>query len=186
MLVRIASACVGASLLAGCGVSGNFRHEPGYAEFDASGPLAANREIGLSFGPLPLALARLVLDDEPEIKSALRELRGVRVEVYDAIHDGERVERQLHTIQAGLLDDGWVALASIRDDDSRVTVLLRPDTDGEGNRGLAVMVQEPDELVLVNLIGNVRLDQLASYMAELDVNVPGIDIDPRQLGVGRF
>jgi hypothetical protein len=186
MRLHLVTTCLAAVPLAGCGVSGNFRHDPGYAEFDASGPLAANREIGLSFGPLPLALAGLVLHDEPEIKSALRELRGVRVEVYDAIRDGERVDRQLKTIQAELIDDGWVALANIRDDDSHVTVMVRPDSDGKGNRGLAVMVQEPNELVLVNLIGNVRLDQLADYMTELDVNVPGIDLDPRQLGAGKF
>jgi len=59
-------------------------------------------------------------------------------------------------------------------------VLLRPDSGG-GNRGLAVIVQDAQEVVLVNLIGNVRLDLFADYMAELDVDTPGIEIDPQTL-----
>jgi hypothetical protein len=44
---------------------------------------------------------------------------------------------------------------------------------------LAVIVQDPQEVVLVNLIGNVRVDLFADYMAELEVDTPGIEIDPR-------
>jgi hypothetical protein len=46
---------------------------------------------------------------------------------------------------------------------------------------MAVIVQDPTEVVLVNLIGNVRLDLFAEYMAELDVEMPRIDIDPQTL-----
>ena len=44
-----------------------------------------------------------------------------------------------------------------------------------------MIVQEPDEVVLVNLIGNVRLDFINGYMADLDVDVPRIEIDPATL-----
>jgi hypothetical protein len=41
-------------------------------------------------------------------------------------------------------------------------VLLQPAEHGRnGNRGLAVLVQDRSEVVLVNLIGNVRLDLFA-------------------------
>ena len=44
-----------------------------------------------------------------------------------------------------------------------------------------MIVQDAQEVVLVNLIGNVRLDLFADYMAELDVDTPGIEIDPQTL-----
>ena len=47
--------------------------------------------------------------------------------------------------------------------------------------GLTVIVQEPDEVVLVNLIGNVRLDFINGYMAEAGVALPPIEIDPATL-----
>ena len=178
MRARAIATGLGALLLAGCGVSGNFRHDPGYAAFDSAGALAEHRELGLSLGPAPLALARLFLDDEePEIGAILKDLRAVRVYVYEGIPDGERLVQHLRDVESELIDDGWLAVAKIRDGADRVSVLLRPGDDGR-NRGMAVIVQEPTEVVLVNLIGNVRLDLFTEYMAELDVDTPRIDIDP--------
>ncbi len=176
--------CLGALLLAGCGVTGNFRQDPGYAEFDGLDSLGGHREVGLSFGPLPLALARLVIDDEPEIDSLLRDLRAVRVYVYDSLDDTQQVEQRVHAVRENLLADGWSAIATVRDGTERVAVLLRPDLKGAKTHGLTVIVQDSSELVLVNLIGNVRVDQLAKYMAELEVDVPPIRFGPDALRAG--
>jgi hypothetical protein len=181
MRTRVIATGVGALLLAGCGISGNFRHDPGYAAFDSAGTLAEHREIGLSLGPAPLALARLFLnDEEPDLGAILQELRAVRVYVYEGLPDDEQTGQQLLGIESGLLDEGWRAIAKIHDGDDRVSILLRPGDNGR-MRGMAVIVQEPTEVVLVNLIGNVRLDLFSAYMAELDVDTPAIDIDPETL-----
>jgi hypothetical protein len=180
-MLRTVIACFGALLLTGCGITGNYRQDPGYAKFDGLTSLAGKREIGLSFGTLPLALARLVIDDEPEIESILRDLRAVRVYVYDSLEVTERVEREVSAVREGLIGDGWAAIATVRDGDERVAVLLRPDADGGRTHGLAVIVQDSRELVLVNLIGNVRVDQFAKYMAELKVPVPTIDFGQEAL-----
>jgi hypothetical protein len=181
MLARALALGLGALLLTGCGVSGNFRQDPGYAAFGSTEALADQREFGLSLGPAPLALARLFLDDEePNLGAILQELRAVRVYVYDGIPDDERMARHLRGIESELVDDGWLAIAKVRDGADRVSVLLRPDGNGR-NHGLAVIVQEPTEVVLVNLIGNVRLDLFSEYMTELNVDAPQIDIDPETL-----
>jgi hypothetical protein len=181
MLARAIAIGLGALLLAGCGISGNFRQDLGYAAFGSPEALAEHREFGLSLGPTPLALARMFLDDEePELGAILKELRAVRVYVYEGIPDGEHMVQHLRDIESGLLDDGWVAIAKVRDGTDRVSVLLRPDDNGR-THGMAVIVQEPTEVVLVNLIGNVRLDLFSEYMAELDVDTPRIDIDPQTL-----
>jgi hypothetical protein len=180
MLARTVTAALAALLLAGCGITGNFRHDPGYAAFGEPGSLAEDREFALSLGPLPLAFARLVLDDEPEVEPILQELKAVRVYAYDVTRDAESTAQQVRAMRSRLLDDGWIALITVRDDAEETAVLLRPD-DGGRNRGLAVIVQDAQEVVLVNLIGNVRLDLFADYMAELDVDTPGIKIDPQTL-----
>ena len=180
MLARTIAAALAALLIAGCGITGNFRHDPGYAAFGEPGPLAEDRELGLSLGPLPLAFARLVVDDDPEMGPILKDLRAVRVYSYGATRDPESTARHVRAIQSRLLDDGWIALITVREQAEETAVLLRPDSGG-GNRGLAVIVQDAQEVVLVNLIGNVRLDLFADYMAELDVDTPGIEIDPQTL-----
>jgi hypothetical protein len=180
MRARTVAATLAALLSSGCGITGNFRHDPGYAAFDALGPVTEDREFGISLGPLPLAVARLVLDDEPEMEPILKELRAVRVYSYDVSGNAERAAEHVRTIQSDLVADGWLALITVNEDAERTAVLLRPDGEGR-NRGLAVIVQDPHEVILVNLIGDIRLDLFTEYMAELDVETPEIEIDPQTL-----
>lgn len=171
-----------ALLLTGCGITGNFRNDPGYAEFGSPGPLDTDREFGLSLGPLPLGLARWVFDDDDEFGPMLKELRAVRVYTYGVTHDPEDVAQRIKDMQSGLVEDGWLTIVTVREENELVSVLLQPAEHGRnGNRGLAVIVQDPSEVVLVNLIGNVRLDLFAEYMVDLDVEMPRIEIDPETL-----
>jgi hypothetical protein len=181
-MLRLTLAATLALLLAGCGITGNYRSDPGYAEFDSPGALDTNREFGLSLGSLPLGLARFVLDDDPELGPLLRELRAVRVYIYDVERDAEEVAQRLQAMRSELVANGWMTIVTVREDDENVSVLLQPAEHGRnGNRGLAVMVQDRSDVVLVNLIGNVRLDRFAEYMIDLEVEVPHIEIDPETL-----
>ena len=161
-------------LLTACGVTGNFRNDPGYADFGRVP--AAERTIGLSLGPLPLQIARWVIDEDEEIETLLQELRAVRVYTYEVGGDWQRVADSIEEMRAELLADGWLNVVQVREGSEITSVLLRPGQDG-ANRGLTVIVHEPAEVVLVNLIGNVRLDLFNDYMAEMDVDVPAIEID---------
>jgi hypothetical protein len=92
------------------------------------------------------------------------------------------VAQRIKDMQSGLVEDGWLTIVTVREENELVSVLLQPAEHGRnGNRGLAVIVQDTSEVVLVNLIGNVRLDLFAEYMADLDVDVPRIEIDPETL-----
>ena len=63
------------SLAAGCGVTGNFRHDPGYASFGSLHRLESDEHFSLSLGPRILradtaavaafALVQAVLGDWP-------------------------------------------------------------------------------------------------------------------------
>jgi hypothetical protein len=181
MHARTLMSAFGALLLAGCGISGEYRRDLGYAAFDAADTLAEHREVGLSLGPAPLALARMFLkDEEPEVGEILQDLRAVRVYVYEGLRDDERTAQRLRGMESTLIDEGWRAIAKVRDGDDRLSILLRLADNGR-THGMAVIVQEPNEVVLVNLIGNVRLDIFSEYMAKLDVRTPSIDIDPETL-----
>jgi hypothetical protein len=165
-------------LVTACGVTGNFRNDPGYADFGRVS--AAEREVGISLGPLPLRIARWVIDeDEAEIGPLLEELRAVRVYTYEVVGDEQQVADSIEEIRADLLADGWLSLIRVNEGGEATSVLLRPGRGG--NRGLAVLVHEPSEVVLVNLIGNVRLDLFNEYMTELDVEAPAIEIDAESL-----
>jgi Domain of unknown function (DUF4252) len=168
-----------AVLLTGCGITGNFRNDPGYAAFGSPGPLATDRELRLSLGPLPLKLAKFIFDDDAELSPMLENLRAVRVYTYEVAGNPEGVAQHVHETQSELHDAGWISLVAVREDDELTSVLLR--AGGGRNQGLAVIVQDATEVVYVNLIGDVRLEFFDDYMAELEVDVPSIEIDPATL-----
>ena len=186
MLTRTLTLGASSLLLAGCGITGNFRHDPGYADFGALQNLSADSHIGLSLGPLPLKIAAWGIDlaedeDDEEIGSFLRELRAVRVYTFEGVEeDPAEVESEVKELTAELARDGWLNIAAVREESELTSVFLRPDKNFT-HHGLVVVVQEPDEVVLVNLIGNIRLDFIDGYMADLDVHVPPIEIDPAAL-----
>jgi hypothetical protein len=169
-------------LLTACGITGNFRHDPGYADFSSLQQIDAESDFGLSLGPLPLQIAKWVAHDEEDLEPLLRELRGVRVYTFEGIAEPEKFASGVRTLTAELAADGWLKVAAVREDDELTSVFLRPDKDFV-HHGLTVIIQEPDEVVLVNLIGNIRLDFIDGYMAglDLDVDVPPIEIDPSML-----
>ena len=94
--------------------------------------------------------------------------------------DPANVTNGVKELTAELARDGWLNIAAVREESELTSVFLRPDKNFT-HHGLVVVVQEPDEVVLVNLIGNIRLDFIDGYMADLDVHVPPIEIDPAAL-----
>jgi hypothetical protein len=104
----------------------------------------------------------------------------VRIYILEGLPDAKAVSTGAEQLEARLTDDGWLNVISAREEDELTTVYLRPGKSFV-HRGLAVIVQEPDEVVLVNLIGNVRLDFLNGYLAEAGVDVPPLAIDPATL-----
>jgi hypothetical protein len=166
--------------LAACGITGNFRHDPGYADFGSLQRLGADSDLGISLGPLPLQIAKWATHDDEEIGPFLRELRAVRVYTFEGIADSQQVATDVEKLRLELAHDGWLNVATVREEDELISVFLRPDKDFT-HHGLAVIIHEPDEVVLVNLIGNIRLDFINGYMADLDVEAPQIVIDPATL-----
>ena len=113
-------------LLAACGFTGNFRHDPGYADFGSLQRLDAESDFGISLGPLPLQIAKWVTHDDEEVGPFLRELRAVRVYTFEGIADSKQVETGVEKLIGELADDGWLTVAAVRDGEELISVLLRP------------------------------------------------------------
>jgi hypothetical protein len=164
--------------VAACGITGNFRNDPGYAAFGFQGP-GTHREMGLSLGPLPLGVARWFVGDDPDIGPMVDGLRAARVYVYE-IADAQRVSQRIAATQSDLMADGWQPIVTVREDGDRVAVLTHANHRGD-LRGMAVIVQDSEDLVLVNLIGDIHPERFNDYMAKLGVDAPKVDIDPATL-----
>jgi hypothetical protein len=124
---------------------------------------------------LPIKLARLVTRGDPEISSLLQGVKAVRVYTYGVNGDAERVAERIERVRADLVDDGWDQVVAVRDDGELVTALVKMDEPG-AIRGMAVMVQDDADVVLVNVIGHIRPQSFGALMAELDVALPPMTV----------
>jgi len=103
----------------------------------------------------------------------------VRVYTYEVTAQSETVADRVRATHADLLSEGWLPIATVRETDEFVAVLLK--LGKKRIDGLAVIVTEPEEVTFVNLIGDVKLDFINEYLADLDVDTPPIEIDPETL-----
>lgn len=168
-IARFAAAGV-LAMLAGCGITGNFRLDPGFARF-SPGLRDTDREFGLSLGVLPIRIAKAFTKDDPELSGVLGSLKAVRVYIYAVDGHPRRVRRQIEDTRQRLIDRGWERVVAVRDDGEFATALVRVDSP-ERIDGLAVMMQDSEQVVLINLIGNIRPETFAMLMDEIDVEIP--------------
>jgi hypothetical protein len=169
---------LGLSLLVGCGFTGNLRSDAGFASFDSPGLMSTDRVMALSLGPIPLRFARFMIDDDddPEAAMFLKELDAVRIYIYEIDRNPELVKQRMESTAQRLQQDGWHPAVAVREDGELVRVMFRMQGD-ELIRGMVVMVQDQEELVLINLIGDLRPAMFNSYMKELDIDTPDVTIE---------
>jgi hypothetical protein len=106
--------------------------------------------------------------DAAELRDLMTELDGIYVQVLEFEKDQAPSWEELSKLTSGVRRkiDGpqWTPIVSVdeRKKDGRsemVRISLFKDASGQPG-GLAIFVLEPNEVVLVNLVGRVRLDQL--------------------------
>ncbi len=176
-LKRILLTAAAISVLSACGISGNLRGEPGYAEFESPGLRNTDLQFALSLGPVPLRFARKFVDDDPEASAILDQLSAIRLRVYEIDGNPENVRRRMGQATDRLIEEGWTTVIAVREDDELASVLVWMDEENE-IRGLAVIAQDATDLVFVNLIGRIQPELFSTYMAEFDITTPDIEIDP--------
>jgi hypothetical protein len=172
--LSILSVCL---ILGACGISGNLRGDPGYAAFESPGMRDTDRSFALSLGPLPLKLARTFMDeDDEDAARILKHLDAVRIYIYEVDGNPDRVMDRMQTTRDRLVAKGWEPAIATREDGGLVNVMVKMGGE-QAIRGMVVMSLDGNELVLVNLIGEIRPEMFNSYMTELDVDTPDVDID---------
>jgi hypothetical protein len=112
--------------------------------------------------------------DERLIKDLIRSLKGVYVKTFEFEGANDYGPADLASIRSQLQGPGWsrmVNVTSKREGTVEVYVLLVGDTVG----GLTVLSMEEKELVVVNLVGPVDLQKLASLEGHLGIPDLGLE-----------
>ena len=153
-------------MLASCGITAP-RSNEGFANLASPGLSETDRTMAISLGRMPLRLAARFMDDDPETQALLRSLDGVRVRIYEVHGDEERIARNFERMGHKLNDDGWSPVMLVREEGELVQMYAKP-SDGH-IKGLTIVSADGDEVVVVNVMGDIDPMYYQDVMLALDV-----------------
>jgi len=172
--VRLVALLSATFVLSSCGITAP-RSNDGFANLDSPGMGDTNRTMTISLGPTTLWFAARFLDDEPETQALLRSLDGVRIRMYEVNGDNERIARNFEHMGTKLSKDGWKPVMLIREESELVQMYAKPSSDGI--KGLTIVSAESDEVVVINIMGDIDPVYYSNVMVALDVdNAPEVQI----------
>jgi hypothetical protein len=156
-----------AVMLASFGITAP-RSNDGYANLDSPGVNDTDRTMSISLGPTILRFAARFMDDEPETQALLRSLDGVRVRIYEVHGDNERIARKFERMGSKLSDDGWESIVLIREEGELVQMYAKPSETGI--QGLTIVSADGEEVVVVNIMGDIDPVYYTDVMVALNVD----------------
>jgi hypothetical protein len=120
-------------------------------------------------------------DDERAVKELVEGLHGVYVRSYEFKSDGEFTEADVAAVREQLRAPGWSRVLDVKKrgldfGDAEVYVA----TAGGRVEGFALLVVEPREVTVVNIVGSVDLDKLRRLGDNL--NLPRITVKRKKAG----
>lgn len=106
--------------------------------------------------------ARLVGEDEPEISSLLAGLQSIRVNVVSVDESNlEELTERIARIRDHVTSNGWQQVVSVRDGNENVGVYVKALEDGVIEGVTITVIDDSDEAVFINIVGDVRPEQIA-------------------------
>jgi len=163
-----------AFVLSSCGLTAS-RSNEGYANLDSPGINDTDRTMSLSLGKTTLRFAARFLDDEPETQALLRSLDGVRIRIYEVNGSTDRITQNFERMGTKLSNDGWQPVMLVREDGELVQMFSKSST--RGMQGLTIVSADDEEVVVVNVMGDIRPEHFGDVMVALDVgDAPDVQI----------
>jgi hypothetical protein len=138
----------------------------------------ATEVVDVTIGSLPLGIASLFMDEaDPEsaqMKAVLKDLKSIQVRSYKFDSDAEYSKSDVDTVRTQLAGQGWSQLVQTRNRKEGEDVDVFVSLDKDKVTGFAVVVTEPREFTIVNVVGSVDLQQLAQLQKRF--NLPGVSL----------
>jgi hypothetical protein len=120
--------------------------------------------VRLNIGSLALSIGRGFVEDD-EARNILRRIYHASILVYD---DNNPVDQsQVSTLMAGLKREKFEELGYFRDEDEDMVRILIKE-DGDFITDLVLLVEGPDNFVMLNLEGRLRYTELNDLSLSLN------------------
>ena len=121
-------------------------------------------------GPMLRLASKFLNDRDPDERQArdlIKSLTGIYVHSYEFDREGEYDHGVVEKVRAQL-GPNWKPLVTVRSK-YKENVDIYLDMRGENVAGMLIISAEPRELTLVNLVGSIDIDKLASLEGEFGI-----------------
>ena len=115
--------------------------------------------------------------DEAKVKEIINGIKGIYVRSYEFEKEGEYSTADLDSIRTQLRSPMWTRIVNARSKkDGNFEVYLMTDTSRLG--GLALLVSDPKELTVVNIVGPIDLEKLSQLEGQF--GIPELQIETQK------
>jgi hypothetical protein len=104
-----------------------------------------------------------------EVKEMLQGVQGIYIRVFQFETPNAYSQGDLDGVRRQLQTPGWNKLMSVNSKDERVDIFMRDPGANPADGGMAILVSEPTELVIVNIVGKVDLEKLRNLQGKFGV-----------------
>lgn len=114
--------------------------------------------------------AQLVEKEQPEAAKLLRNVQLVRVNVVGLTEENrEEMQQRVQKIRQELENRGWERNVNVQGKDGEDVGIYTQTRGGEALAGIAVTVIDPKNVVLVNVVGDIRPEQITALGESLNI-----------------
>lgn len=140
----------------------------------------ALESVNVDVDPAMLKLASAFLKSEGEqaaLKTMVAGLKGLYVRSFEFERENAYSSDDLSAIRKQLTAPGWSRLVTVENKRDRELVEVYSWREGNASGGLAILVAEPTELTVVNIVGPIDLTKLGALQGNF--GIPRFPIDPQ-------
>ena len=165
--------CLFASALIGLAPTLTTRAEsPGlvdFGKFTPPGKGAEFVEVQLRSNLLNLA-AQLVEKQEPDAAKIIRSVELIQVNVVGITKENrDDLDKRIGQIRSDLDASGWERNVSVQGKKGEDIAVYTKTRGGEALAGIAITVKDGKQVVLVNLVGDIKPEQVAALGESLNI-----------------
>ena len=154
---------------------------PGFVDFSVLTAMMDSEptvEISLK-EPLLNMVTNLIRAEDQEAADFISKLLRVTVNVFDSeASEVDEIAATMESLSTDLESEGWERVVRVREAQEHVDIYVRMSADAQYIHGIAIMVAEPYETVLVNIVGDISGNDLAALGRRFDIDeLSGVEVD---------
>lgn len=131
-------------------------------------------------GPMLKLAARFLSDKDPDEAHAKRivgGLTGIYVRSFEFDSRGEYDPNDVEQVRAQLKSPAWQRIVGVRSRKDGDNAEIFVKTEGDSIGGMVVLVADPMELTIVNLVGRINPEDIRDLGGHF--GIPKVELDPQ-------